>query len=618
MGLAFAGLFACAEKSMPAIYTDRLNGLSTSTAIKAPVRLATFTNITLSGLQSIDGVTTAERDRVLVKSQDNAIQNGIWLASERPWTRAHDFDGSRDAAGGTLVVVTDGTINEDTAWRLDGTGPIDIGVDEITFSAFTTGSSGGFPISDFGPWEPSDPLLDGAMPDDFEEVRLTLSRFGIIDSPSLDQTASLELLASYVNATARGAAIYCGPNKIKFSRDITFTKSVKFIGDGVAATQFISDDGATLYFDGGDRDEYTGKAFVLRDLGIATLGVHSSQPLHFHYNDVGTTLRQSIVMQNVEVAGADLTDSFINGILIENAGFVTLQSVRVMGPRSGPITAEVGIKITGTGGTLTFINTRTSYVQTGFAGEGEMEGIVFSGQCELTACFRGITWEDTTGGFQPFLTVSDTHIAAESRCIKTIGITEFNLGGGCDFYGVGVDGSSSEFIAIDITPTTSVDPITVNGKVVGGFINAEQLSVSVPGIDREGIRIRGAANPFESFLIDDMGFRLLTAPIVLDANSNSVVIGEGCSFDGCDTPYVAGANGDDYVTLIDKATGYKKYSGGIETAGFFILPNGVVIANGTASPEGAFAAPPASLYLTPAACYRKSAGTGTTGWVSIG
>jgi len=59
-------------------YVDQIAaGLS----VKAPVIVATTANITLSGLQSIDGVTVAASDRVLVKNQTAPAENGIYVAS---------------------------------------------------------------------------------------------------------------------------------------------------------------------------------------------------------------------------------------------------------------------------------------------------------------------------------------------------------------------------------------------------------------------------------------------------------------------------------------------------------------------------------------------------------
>ena len=57
---------------------------------KQPCVCATLANITLSGLQTIDSHTVVAGDRVLVKDQGTASQNGIYLASASAWTRALD------------------------------------------------------------------------------------------------------------------------------------------------------------------------------------------------------------------------------------------------------------------------------------------------------------------------------------------------------------------------------------------------------------------------------------------------------------------------------------------------------------------------------------------------
>ena len=56
-------------------------------------KLATTTNIaSLSGLLTVDGVTLAADDRVLVKNQSTASQNGIYLAKSGAWVRASELD----------------------------------------------------------------------------------------------------------------------------------------------------------------------------------------------------------------------------------------------------------------------------------------------------------------------------------------------------------------------------------------------------------------------------------------------------------------------------------------------------------------------------------------------
>lgn len=118
---------------MPSTITDRLAGLTTSVAVKAPCVAATTANITLSGEQTIDGVAVVADDRVLVKNQSSAVDNGIYVVSTGSWTRAKDFDGARDAVEGTLVYIIDGTVNSDTHWRLD-TADVTFGTTSIAFA----------------------------------------------------------------------------------------------------------------------------------------------------------------------------------------------------------------------------------------------------------------------------------------------------------------------------------------------------------------------------------------------------------------------------------------------------------------------------------------------------
>lgn len=116
---------------MPSTSTDRIRGLTTSVAIKAPVQAVTNAAITLSGEQTVNGTAVVSGDRVLVKDQSNAVDNGIWVVSTGQWTRAADFDGSRDATTGTLV-VTDGVSTAALFYRLTTVDPV-IGTSELTF-----------------------------------------------------------------------------------------------------------------------------------------------------------------------------------------------------------------------------------------------------------------------------------------------------------------------------------------------------------------------------------------------------------------------------------------------------------------------------------------------------
>lgn len=114
--------------------TDRIKGISSGLAVKAPVRAATTAAITLSGLQTIDDIALVSGDRVLVKDQADAIDNGWYDVSTSAWSRSVDANGNNDLVTGTLCVVAAGTVNGVTVFRLDSTGTITPGTTALTFS----------------------------------------------------------------------------------------------------------------------------------------------------------------------------------------------------------------------------------------------------------------------------------------------------------------------------------------------------------------------------------------------------------------------------------------------------------------------------------------------------
>lgn len=88
--------------------SDVLNDEQMSRAIKDPCRVATTNDTVLEGLQVIDGVRLAINDRVVVRAQTDARDNGIYLADIGPWRRSADFASASDAIKGTRVWVVDG------------------------------------------------------------------------------------------------------------------------------------------------------------------------------------------------------------------------------------------------------------------------------------------------------------------------------------------------------------------------------------------------------------------------------------------------------------------------------------------------------------------------------
>jgi phage-related tail fiber protein len=104
--------------------------------VKDSVRVATTANITLSGLQNIDGITVVAGDRVLVKNQTTASANGIYLASASAWTRSADFVNGL-VSSGAFTFVEQGTENADSGWVLTTDGTITIGTTALAFVQFS-------------------------------------------------------------------------------------------------------------------------------------------------------------------------------------------------------------------------------------------------------------------------------------------------------------------------------------------------------------------------------------------------------------------------------------------------------------------------------------------------
>jgi hypothetical protein len=110
--------------------------------VKNSVRAATTANVVIaSALENgdqLDGVTLVTGDRVLVKNQDTASQNGIYVvkASGAP-DRADDANSDADVTAGMFTFVEEGTANADSGWVLTTNGPITLGSTGLVFAQFS-------------------------------------------------------------------------------------------------------------------------------------------------------------------------------------------------------------------------------------------------------------------------------------------------------------------------------------------------------------------------------------------------------------------------------------------------------------------------------------------------
>ena len=110
--------------------------------VKQSVRAATTAAVLLaSGLENgdaVDGVTLVTGDRVLVKNQGTASENGIYVVqSSGAAVRATDFDGTGEVSGGAFTFVEEGTVNADSGWVVTSNGAITVGTDAIAWVQFS-------------------------------------------------------------------------------------------------------------------------------------------------------------------------------------------------------------------------------------------------------------------------------------------------------------------------------------------------------------------------------------------------------------------------------------------------------------------------------------------------
>ena len=119
------------------LYVD---SLALGLAFKNPALLATTANITLSGLQTIDGVTTVAGDRVLVKNQTNNPDNGIYNASAGAWTRATDAN-TYDQLVSAVVFIEEGSTNSGGGYYCSAQPGGTLGVTAIPWSNLSLSGS---------------------------------------------------------------------------------------------------------------------------------------------------------------------------------------------------------------------------------------------------------------------------------------------------------------------------------------------------------------------------------------------------------------------------------------------------------------------------------------------
>lgn len=115
-------------------YVDSLvNSLIGGLSWQKPVRAASTGNVSVAAPgATMDGVTLATNDRVLLKNQTTGSENGVYVfnGAAAALTRAADV-----VKAGTVWAANEGTANADIVFLLTNDGTVTVGTTALTFSA---------------------------------------------------------------------------------------------------------------------------------------------------------------------------------------------------------------------------------------------------------------------------------------------------------------------------------------------------------------------------------------------------------------------------------------------------------------------------------------------------
>lgn len=99
---------------------------------KTLARVATVGNVSLTGTQTIDTIAVAVGERVLVRAQTNAAQNGIYLVATGAWSRTSDADSAAELRG-AIVPIESGATYADHRFAMTTDAPITVDTTALTF-----------------------------------------------------------------------------------------------------------------------------------------------------------------------------------------------------------------------------------------------------------------------------------------------------------------------------------------------------------------------------------------------------------------------------------------------------------------------------------------------------
>tara|TARA_R100000231_G_scaffold22586_1_gene21518 strand:- start:1002 stop:2765 length:1764 start_codon:yes stop_codon:yes gene_type:complete len=215
--------------------------------VKQSCKVATTANITLSGTQTIDGVSVVADDRVLVKDQSTASQNGMYLCKASTWVRTDDLAAGVDAAG-AFTFVEQGSVNADIGFVCTSNkGSAVVGTNNLSFSTFSSSGNvtAGDGLDKSGNELSVDLKSNGGLVIESTEIAVDLAASSITGTLAISDGGTGATSASAAR-TALGLAI--GTNIQAFDQQLSDIAGLTpsdgnfIVGDG---SNFVLESGST-------------------------------------------------------------------------------------------------------------------------------------------------------------------------------------------------------------------------------------------------------------------------------------------------------------------------------------------------------------------------------------